>query len=155
MEKFVVEKNIVELYEHLLERWNHRDAYGMASLFGDAGSLVGFEGSFINRRGPIEAYLAEVFAKQPTPAFVWKVQEIRSFGNDTALLLGEAGMVPPEVKDIDPVLNTFQTLLAARGEDKKWKIELFQISPATFHGRPAEAEKLSRELREHLKSAKP
>lgn len=154
MEKFVVEKNIVELYQHLLDRWNHRDAYGMSALFADAGSLVGFDGTFINRRGPIEAYLSEVFAKQPTPAFVWKVREIRSFGNDTALLLGEAGMVPPEAKDIDPVLNTFQTLVAVR-EEKKWKIELFQISPATFHGRLEEAEKLSRELRELLKTSRP
>ncbi len=129
MEKFVVEKNIVELYQHLLDRWNHRDSYGMASLFTDAGNIIGFEGAFINRRGPIEAHLAGIFLKHPTGTFDWKVREIRSLGDDAALLLGEAGTIPPGGREIDPALEAFHTLLAIR-EEKKWKIELFQVTPA-------------------------
>ena len=49
-------------------------------------------------------------------------------------------------EDIDPAFNTHHTLLAVKiGEE--WKIELFQNTPAQFHGRPHLVEQMTEELR--------
>jgi hypothetical protein len=59
-------------------------------------------------------------------------------------------MVPSGASDLDPALNAVQTLVASRRDDQ-WRIELFQNTPASFHGRPADSERLTRELREVLR----
>lgn len=58
-------------------------------------------------------------------------------------------MVPEGETDINPDLNTHHTLIAIK-EDKKWKIKLFQNTPAQFHGRPELVEEMSKEIRKLL-----
>ena len=60
-----------------------------------------------------------------------------------------AGMVPPGDTDVNPQVNTHHTLVAVR-RDEKWQIELFQNTPAQFHGRPELVEEMTNELRELL-----
>jgi hypothetical protein len=55
-------------------------------------------------------------------------------------------MVAPGNSDINPTLNAVQSLVAVRRDDT-WQIQLFQNTPAAFHGRPAEVEALTEELR--------
>jgi hypothetical protein len=43
-------------------------------------------------------------------------------------------------------VNAIQTLVAAR-RDGRWRVELFQNTPAAFHGRPEASEALTAELR--------
>jgi hypothetical protein len=58
-------------------------------------------------------------------------------------------MVPPGASDINPATNAVQSLVAVRREGV-WRIALFHNTPAAFHGRPEESEKLTDELRAAL-----
>ena len=141
------EKSLTHLYEDLLAAWNRRDAVGMARLFAAHGGQVGFDGSVANGPREIEAHVAPIFASHPTPAFVGKVREVRELGPDAALLRAVAGMVPPGGKDINPDTNAIQTLVASRDRTGAWRVEMFHNTPAAFHGRPEERDKLTQELR--------
>ena len=142
-----VDDALPRLYGDLLAAWNRRDAAGMARLYAARGSQVGFDGSTANGPQEIEAHLAPIFANHPTAAFVGKVREVRALGPDAALLRAVAGMIPPGQSDIIPEANAIQTLVASRDADGRWRVELFHNTPAAFHGRPEEREKLTQELR--------
>jgi len=58
-------------------------------------------------------------------------------------------MVPPGQSDLNPKVNTHHTLMAVRIEGE-WRIELFQNTPAQFHGRPELVEQMTEELRQML-----
>ena len=146
-----LEQVLTRLYQDLLAAWNRRDAAGMAGLFRPNGSQVGFDGSVANGQREIEGHLAPVFASHPTPAFVGAVREVRALGRDAALLRAVAGMVPSGGNDINPDLNAIQTLVAFRDAGGPWRIEMFHNTPAAFHGRPHEKEKLTQELRALMK----
>jgi uncharacterized protein (TIGR02246 family) len=138
------------LYEQLLESWNRRDARGMSALFAIEGNMVGFDGSSINGRMQIEDHLRPIFRDHPTPSFIAKIREIRPLAPKVMFIRAVAGMIAPEAADIDPALNAIQSLIAVR-RDEAWQIQLFQNTPAAFHGRPAEVEALTNELREAAK----
>jgi len=140
------EKTVRELYEQLLERWNQRDARGMAGLFAIEGNLVGFDGSSVNGRMQIEDHLGPIFRDHPTPRFIAKVREIRPLAPKVLLLRAVVGMIAPGNAEINPALNAVQSLVAVR-RDHNWQVQLFQNTPAAFHGRPAEIEALTEELR--------
>ncbi|WP_245959513.1 SgcJ/EcaC family oxidoreductase [Neobacillus piezotolerans] len=141
-----MEQSAVQLlYEALIEAWNKRDAKGMACLFAGNGVMIGFDGSVATGPQEVLAHTAPIFASHPTPPFIKKVKEIRMFGADAAMLRAIAGMVPPGKKELAPELNAHQTLVAAK-QDGEWKIELFQNTPAQFHGRPELVEEMTEEL---------
>ncbi|WP_028784419.1 SgcJ/EcaC family oxidoreductase [Thalassobacillus devorans] len=143
------EQQVRKLYEQLISAWNRRNAKGMADLFSKNGESIGFDGS--QSQGPEEifSHLDPVFRDHPTAPYVTKIKEIRFLGEDIAIVRAIAGMVPPGESDIKPEVNTHQTLLLSF-QNGKWNIELFQNTPAQFHGRPELVEKMSAELRELL-----
>jgi hypothetical protein len=55
-------------------------------------------------------------------------------------------MVPPGGSDINPAVNSIQSLVAVR-DAERWRVVLLQTTPAAFHGRPDLAEALTAELR--------
>ena len=142
-------EEIKKLHADLLTAWNKQDAKGMASLFTDNGNLVGFDGSQINGQDQIEAQLKQIFGDHKTAAYVWKVKRVQFIHSEVALLSAIVGMVPPGKKDINPSTNAIQSLIALKQENK-WKISLFQNTPAQFHGRPELVEELTKELSELL-----
>ncbi len=74
---------------------------------------------------------------------------MRSLGAGVVLLVAIAGMVPPGRSEVAPPTNAQQTLLAAV-EDGTWRIELFQNTPAQFHGRPELVAAMTAELQQLL-----
>ena len=58
-------------------------------------------------------------------------------------------MVPPGKSELILAVNTIHALVAA-SEGNRWRVELFQSTPAAFHGRPAAVEALTAELRKEL-----
>ena len=143
------EATVRTLYRQLLDGWNARDAPAMAARFAERGNVVGFDGSQMNGRTEIEATLAPIFRDHPTAAYVAVVREVRLLTPDVAILRAVVGMVPPGQADVNPAVNAVQTLVAAR-RDGQWQIELFQNTPAAFHGRPDLGEALTEELRQAL-----
>ena len=136
------------VYFGLLDDWNRQDASAMAARFADRGSLVGFDGTAVDGRACIEAHLQPIFAQHPTPRFVAKVREVRRMANGQTLLLrAVAGMWPRGATALEPSLNAVQTMVLSLC-DGAYRIEMFQNTPAAFHGRQDESEKLSAELRE-------
>jgi uncharacterized protein (TIGR02246 family) len=147
--KFAEEEKVLILYKELLNQWNEKQGTGMANLFTEDGSLVGFDGSQVNTLKEIEAHLNPIFAQYPTARFIHIVREVRALNADIALLRANVGMVPRGYSDINPAVNAVQTMIAVK-KNSEWKVALFQNTPAAFHGRPEEAEKLTAELREVL-----
>ncbi|HEY8270531.1 MAG TPA: SgcJ/EcaC family oxidoreductase [Pseudobdellovibrionaceae bacterium] len=143
---FAEEDQVRTLYKDLLHQWNEQKAQGMANLFMHNGSLVGFDGSQVNGAKEIEAHLKPIFASFPTARFISIVREVRGLSAETALLRATVGMIPRGHFDINPAVNAIQSLVAVK-QNGQWRVAHFQNTPAAFHGRPEEAEKLSKELR--------
>jgi uncharacterized protein (TIGR02246 family) len=143
------EGSVRALYHDLLDCWNRRNPQAMAALFADDGNLVGFDGSTVNGRSDIEAHLRPIFADHPTSKYVSKIREVRFLKPDLALVRAVVGMVPPGKSDINPAVNAIQSLVAVR-ENGRWRVALFQNTPAQFHGRPELAQQLTEELRQLL-----
>jgi uncharacterized protein (TIGR02246 family) len=140
------------IYQNLLQAWNNADAKAYAGLFAKEGNLIGFDGTQANSREEIEAHLSAVFASHKTGKYVSIVREVRFLTSRVAILRAVTGLVPPGHTDINPVTNAIQTAVIQKDGDK-YRISLFQNTPAAYHGRPEDAEKLSQELRNALKMA--
>lgn len=143
---FKDEHDVAALYAALLDAWNRRNAADFASLFAADGSLIGFDGGQLDGKSNIAAHLGEIFAHHPTPAFVGIVREVRLLGAEVAIVRAVAGMVPAGQTELNPALNSLQSVVALE-HSGAWKIELFQNTPAAFHGRPEASERLTAELR--------
>src|SRR5712672_3991589 len=139
------ETQIRTLYQQLLDGWNKRSADAMAVLFAEDGDLVGFDGSQLSGQAEIASTLQQIFADHVTPPYVSKVRSVRLLSSEVAVLRAVVGMVPHGQSDLDPNLNAIQTLVAAK-QDGKWRIVLFQNTPAQFHGRPELVHELTEEL---------
>src|SRR4051794_563466 len=137
------------LYHALLESWNRRSAAGMAALFAEAGNAVGFDGSQVDGSTAIEAHLSQLFADHTPPPFLAKIREVRLLTPQVALLRSVVGMVPCGQHDLNPDLNAIQTLVATY-RSGRWEIDLFQNTPAAYHGRPELQAALTEELRARL-----
>jgi len=141
---------IRRLYEQILIAWNQQDALAMAAQFEENGNLIGFDGSQADSRTAIEDHLRPIFADHPTATYVAKVREIRMLGRDVGILRSVVGMIPPGSSDLNPALNTIQTLVAVEGADG-WRAALFQSTPAAWHGRPQDSAALAEELRDVMR----
>ncbi|TCS74787.1 uncharacterized protein (TIGR02246 family) [Effusibacillus lacus] len=150
MMKSSVTNEVHALYQQLLDGWNNRNARAMAELFTDDGESIGFDGSQSIGRDEIFSHLNPIFEHHPTAKFVSKVKSVRFLGSDAAILRAIAGMVPPGQSDINPKVNTHHTLVAVKTEGN-WRIQLFQNTPAQFHGRPELVDQMTEELRQLLK----
>jgi len=140
------------LYARLIETWNKRNARDYALLFASNGSIVGFDGSQVNGQMEIGAHVSEIFSHHQTASYVTIVREVRPIATDVTVLRANAGMVPPGKADINPEMNSVQSMVAAR-KSGKWEIALFQNTPAVFHERPELSKKLTDELRAVLRQA--
>ncbi|WP_044894974.1 SgcJ/EcaC family oxidoreductase [Bacillus alveayuensis] len=145
-----ISNEIQALYHQFLEAWNNRNARAMADLFADKGEMIGYDGSQEIGSEEIFSHLKAIFEDHPTARFVGKVKNVRLLGSNIAILRAIAGMVPPGQSDINPKVNTHHTLVAEKNEGK-WRIQLFQNTPAQFHGRPELVEQMTEELRQLLK----
>jgi uncharacterized protein (TIGR02246 family) len=144
-----VSNEVHALYQQLVDAWNNRSARGMVDKFTEEGELIGFDGSQAIGREEILSHIKPIFENHPTPLFVSKVKDIRLLGSDIAILRAIVGMVPHGKSDLEPELNAHQTLVAVKRDDE-WRIELFQNTPAQFHGRPELVEQMTEELRQLL-----
>ncbi len=143
------EVEVRALYRGMLDNWNRRSAEGIGALYAEDANVVGFDGSQLNGRAEIELSMRQIFADHLTAVYVGKVREVRFLTPEVAILRAVVGMVPRGQSDLNPAVNAVQTLVAARREGR-WRIALFQNTPAQFHGRPELAEQLTEELRKLL-----
>ena len=140
---------IEALYRRLIDAWNARDGGAMAAVFASNGEMIGFDGSHVMGRAAIAAEMAGIFADHETARYVTKVKDVRELAPSVEVLRAIAGMVPPSASELNPDVNTHQTLVATRSDDG-WSIDLFQNTPAQFHGRPELKEAMTAELRAEL-----
>jgi len=143
------EIEVRELYRQMLVGWNKRSADAFAVPFAEDGESIGFDGSQLVGRTEIVSTLRQIFADHPTAPYVNKVKSVTLLSPEVALLRAIAGMVPPGQSDINPAVNTLQTLIAVK-RDSQWRIVLFQNTPAQFHGRPELVQQMTEELRQLL-----
>ena len=141
------ETAVLELYHRLLEAWNGRDAHQFAHLFSGTAHIIGFDGSQLFGQAQVEAEFKSIFRDHPTGNYVAKVRDIRHLDSHCLLLSAVAGMIPAGHIGIDPAKNAVQSLVAVKN-NAVWHIELFQNTPAQFHGRPELSESLANELKE-------
>jgi uncharacterized protein (TIGR02246 family) len=141
------ESAIRSLYQQLLDSWNRREADKFASLFSETAQVIGFDGSQMTGQEGIGAELAGIFADHMTATYVSKIREVRFPTKNVAILRAVVGMKPRGQSELNPTVNAIQTLTAVK-HASLWRIELFQNTPAQFHGRPDLAEQLTEELRQ-------
>jgi uncharacterized protein (TIGR02246 family) len=146
-------KEVVTVYQRLLDSWNRRDAGGFAALFAERGTTVGFDGSQMSGPGEIAQDLRAIFDSHPTAAYVASVRGVWLLDEPVAILHAVAGMVSPGQQELNPAVNAIQSLVAIR-ESGRTKVALFQNTPAAFHGRPQLGEQLTKELTEVLRAGK-
>jgi len=140
-------------YHNLLAAWNRRSAEDFAALFADDGEVIGFDGSEMKGRAAIAAELQRIFMDHETGRYVGKVRQVHQVTPQVALIRAVAGLVPAGASDLNPDLNSVQSLVLKKLGDR-WRIVLYQNTPAQFHGRPELVEKLVAELRQQLRNAK-
>ena len=143
------ESEVRELYRQMLDGWNKRSADAFAAPFAEDGESIGFDGSQLVGRTEIVSTLRQIFADHPTAPYVSKVKSVTLLSPEVAVLRAIAGMVPPGQSEINPAVNTIQTLIAVKS-DGQWCIVLFQNTPAQFHGRPELVHQMTEELRQLL-----
>jgi uncharacterized protein (TIGR02246 family) len=143
------EADIETIYFSFLDRWNNRDAAGMAAMCSEHAYLVGFDGSELRGRDAIKTELSRIFTDHKTLPYVAKVRSVETF-EDVAILHGVVGMVDAEGQ-LKPEVNAIQTCVVSRESDA-WRVEVLQSTPAAFHGRPEARERLTEELREVLRA---
>ena len=134
------------LYASFLDGWNRRSGAAVAAGFADDADIIGFDGTHHRGRLSIAADLRQIFASHQTPAYVAVVRSVRPIAANVAVLMAHAGMIPAGANDLDPELHTVHTLVAV-DEGGRWRISLFQSTPAGFHAFPEEREALTEELR--------
>jgi len=135
------------LYVQLLDGWNRRSGAGVAAVFADDGDIIGFDGSHHTGRLAIASDLRRIFGSHQTPAYVGLIRSVRPIAESVAVLHAHAGMIPPGGNDLDPALLTVHTLVAVEESPARWKISLFQSTPAAWDGREAARQALLAELR--------
>jgi len=135
------------LYASFLDGWNRRSGAAVAAGFADDGDIIGFDGTHHRGRLSIAADLRAVFGSHQTPAYVAVVRSVRPVTADVAVLIANAGMIPPGGNDLDPDLHTVHTMVAVDEGRGRWRISLFQTTPAAWHGHPHLREELTEELR--------
>ena len=135
------------LYASFLDGWNRRSGAAVAAGFADDGDIIGFDGTHHRGRLSIAADLRAVFGSHQTPAYVAVVRSVRPVAPDVAVLIANAGMIPPGGSDLDPDLHTVHTLVAVDEGRGRWRISIFQATPAAWHGHEHLREELTEELR--------
>lgn len=135
------------LYGKLLESWDKRDAKAFAALFNEDGESIGFDGSQLIGQAEIASTLKGIFDHHPTPPYIYKIKNVRFLQPDVATLRAIVGMVPPGKTEIEPALNSIQTIVATR-HNGEWRIASLQNTPAQLHGRPELVQQMTEELRE-------
>ena len=141
----------LRLYEQLLRAWNGQDADAFGAVFADDGSSVGFDGSTMNGRQEIVETIRAIFMNHRTATYVAKVREVREIGADVLLLRAVVGMTPPGSAELNPAVNSIQSVVMT-GKGTGLRVALLHNTPAAFHGRPELAEELTRELTEVLRT---
>jgi uncharacterized protein (TIGR02246 family) len=136
---------LISVYKGLLKAWNDQNAKAMAAFYASNAAQVGFDGSQVTGSKEIEKHLAPIFRDHPTHRFVHVVREVKLLAEDVGFIRAIAGMVPRDDTKIDSTNNVVQTVLA-RKKRGKWKIELFQNTPARLDGRPNEVRAMTKEL---------
>jgi conserved hypothetical protein len=144
-----LEDEIRELYGRLIDGWNANDAAAMSAPLANDAIVIGYDGSQMLGRDKVAGQLSQICAGHRTARYVTKVRSVRSFGSNSALLHAVVDMVPRGGAEITPDRNAIQTVVACRDDDG-WCVQLFQTTPAQFHGRPELSEALTAELAELL-----
>ena len=144
-------REIRGLYHRVLDGWNGHSAEDFAAPFAEDGEVIGFDGSESKGRSSIAEEMSRIFADHDTGSYVGKVRTVRSVGPGASVLRAVAGMVPAGQSNLEPKLNSVQTLVAEQIEGE-WRVVLYQNTPAQFHGRPELVESLTKELRQELES---
>jgi uncharacterized protein (TIGR02246 family) len=145
------EDRVRALHQQILDTWNHRRAEAMAELFVDAGIAVGFDGSQMNGRRALKDELSRIFADHRPARYIGIVRAVTFLRPDVAFVHAVVGMVPPGKRDLKPENNAVQTLTAVN-QDGRWRVAVYQNTPARFDGRPELAASLTAELEQALQA---
>jgi uncharacterized protein (TIGR02246 family) len=99
----------------------------------------------------IEKHLSPIFRDHPTHKFVFHILDVRKLDETVGIVQAIAGMVPRNGNIIDSSKNTVQTMLAHKVRGK-WKVEIFQNTPARLDGRPKAVKAMTKQLQRLVKA---
>jgi len=145
--------NVRSVYHDLLAAWNRRSGQDFGAQFAEDGEVVGFDGSETKGRDAIASEMQRIFLDHETGRYVGKVRQVRQLTPQIALLRAVAGVVPAGASDLNPALNSIQSVVLQKAGGR-WLISLYQNTPAQFHGRPEVVNSLTEELRQAMEPSR-
>ena len=134
------------LYASFVDGWNQRSGAAVSAGFADDGEMIGFDGSQTAGRLSIAAEFRKIFGSHQTALYASLIRSVRPMAPGVAVLHAHAGMIPAGSSELDPDLLTVHTMVAVE-DSGRWRIGLFQATPAAWHGREDAREALLEELR--------
>lgn len=146
------EHDVRKLYDAWIDGWNSKDAGAMAEICDEYCTIIGFDGSMMRGRAEVHSTLESIFNNNPTGRYVRVVRAVGFPADGIAIIDSVVGMVLRGKSDINPSVNAVQSMVAVNREHG-WRILHFQNTPAAYHGRPLESEKLTEELRKLIPDA--
>ncbi|MGY1643086.1 SgcJ/EcaC family oxidoreductase [Geodermatophilus sp. SYSU D00703] len=135
------------LYAQFLDGWNRRSGAAVAAAFADDGDIIGYDGTHHHGRLAIAADFRQIFGNHQTATYVAVIRTVRPVAQGVAVLLANAGMIPPGSSDVDPRYHTVHTVVAVDDGGGRWRISLLQATPAAWSQHPEAREALTQELR--------
>lgn len=142
-------EDIKILYTQLLDAWDQMDARAYSDCFVEEGEMIGFDGSFARGKETIFAHLDGIFQHHQPLKYQAIVKEVTLLNETTALLRAITTMIRKD-QSLNTDANAHQVLVAVK-INNEWKIQLFQNTPAQFHGRPELVEEMTQELLQAFK----
>jgi uncharacterized protein (TIGR02246 family) len=134
------------LYAAFVDGWNQRSGAAVSAGFADDGEMIGFDGSHTAGRLSIAAEFRKIFGSHRTPLYAALIRSVRPMAPGVAILHAHAGMIPAGGSDLDPDLLAVHSMVAVE-DHGRWRIGLFQATPAAWHGREDARAALLDELR--------
>ncbi len=134
------------LYAAFIDGWNQRSGAAVSAGFADDGEMIGFDGSHTAGRLSIAAEFRKIFGSHQTPLYAALIRSVRPMAPGVAILHAHAGMIPAGSSELDAELLTVHSMVAVE-DSGRWRIGLFQATPAAWHGREDAREALLQELR--------
>jgi uncharacterized protein (TIGR02246 family) len=131
------ETSVRELYERLMDAWNHGDGAAFAAVFAEDGDLVAFDGTHLRGRAQIHASHQELFDRwMKGTRLVGSVEHVRFVAPEVAVMHALGNTIARRRSRPARERASIQTLVAVRTADG-WRLAAFHNTRVRPIGRSA------------------
>ena len=139
------EKNVINVYQNLIDNWNDCKPDDFALLFSKHANLIGFHDNPIIGKDEIRFHLRQFFNANFSEKFIARIKEVRIIVPGVTILRAVAGFVEPGKPEYSQEFNFLQTMVAEKN-DQFWNIALFHMCWGHSHNKLELVKSFTKEL---------